>query len=459
MEKTAKRFAFNAGQIVVLGFLIGNVVGTALLMLPISSNKPGSTDLLTASFTSVSALSLTGLGVVDTHVHWSIFGQAVIALLIQVGGFGVMAVGSLLVLLLTQKISFHTKLTSTKEQSALGLDDFRTLLLRLFQISVVIELTLTVVLALNFWLNHDVPLPEALWHGLFHSISAFNNAGFSSFEGGLLRFASDPIVLYSISTVAIIGGLGFPVLIELSRRLIKRLRLANFRPAELGSRLSLTSRIVIQFSAILLVAGAIFTAVIEWNNPGTLGPLGVWDKIANSWFASAMSRTNGFAALDYGQFNKETLLGTDILMFIGGGSAGTSGGLRITTFAVLIFVVVAEIRGDSRVNAGNRRLGVSVQRTAVALAMLSIFWVAAFVMIIQLITDFDTDQILFEVISAFSTCGLSTGITPLLPPAAKIMLMIMMFIGRIGLVLVASSLAQRLRPMTYKLPKERPLIG
>lgn len=459
MAESTKRLAFNAGQLVVLGFLLGNVIGTLLLMLPISLADPNSADLLTASFTSVSALSLTGMSVVDTALHWSAFGQFVIMVLIQLGGFGVMAIGSLLVLLLTQKVSFRTKLTSTEEQKALGLDDFRHLLIRLFQITFAVEAILTLVLALNFSIKYGTDFPTALWQGMFQSVAAFNNAGFSNFEGGLVRFASDPVVLYSISIVSILGGLGFPVLIEISRRLIRRLRMANFRKAELGQRLSLNSRIVLQFSAALLAIGTFFTALNEWNNPGTLGPLSFWDKINNAWFASVMARTTGFNALDYSQFNRETLLGTDALMFIGGGSAGTSGGIRIATFAVLIFVLIAELRGDSRVNAGNRRLGVSVQRTAVALTTLSIAWVAVMVAVMQFITDFSTDQIFFEVLSAFATCGLSTGITPLLPPGAKIILMVMMFTGRIGLVLVATSLARRAHPMTYKLPKERPLIG
>lgn len=459
MVQMAKRAAFNAGQIVVVGFLIGNIIGTVLLMLPISSTAPGSTDLLTAAFTSVSALSLTGLTVVDTATHWTGFGHLVILLLIKVGGFGIMALGSLLVLMLTQKISFKTKLTSTSEQKALGLDDFRHLLIRLFQISLVIEVLLTVILTLNFWLAHGEEFGEALWHGFFHALSAFNNAGFSTFEGSLTRFQSDPVVLYAISTAAIIGGLGFPVLIELSRRLIRRIKLMSFSTADLSVKFSLNTRIVLTFSGILLLIGTVFTGFLEWNNPQTLGAMNTWDKLMNAYFASVMSRNNGFNALDYSQFEPETLIFTEALMFIGGGSAGTSGGLRITTFAVLIYIVIAEIRGDSRVNTGTRRLSVSVQRTAVALTMLSIIWVAVMVMALQLITDFNTDQILFEVISAFGTCGLSTGITPDLPPVGKIMLMVMMFTGRIGLILVATALGKRIHPVTYKLPKERPLIG
>lgn len=459
MAQTKRAFAFNAGQIIVFGFLVGNVIGTLLLLLPISVREAGTANLMTASFTSVSALSLTGLAVVDTSVYWSPFGQFVIMALVQVGGFGIMAIGSLLVLFLTQKVGFRTKLTSTAEQKALGLDDFRHLLIRLFQISFAIEIVLAIALGIRFWLSYNIDLPAALWHGIFHAVAAFNNAGFSNFEGGLIRFQADPFILHSISLASILGGLGFPVLIEVTRRLFKRLKLKNKRSADLGQRLSLNSRIVLQFSAALLFLGAIFTALIEWNNPKTLGALSILDKLHNAWFASVMARTTGFASLDYGSLNHESLLVSDLLMFIGGGSAGTSGGLRITTFAVLIFILLAEIRGHSRVNAGNRRLPVSIQRTAVALTTLSILWVTGMVVVIQLITDFSTDQIIFEVLSAFGTCGLSTGITPLLPEPAKILLIIMMFTGRIGLVLVATALAGRAKPLTYKYPKERLLIG
>ena len=454
-----KRFAFNAGQIVVLGFLVGNLVGTTLLMLPISSASSEPTDLLSAAFTSVSALSLTGLAVVDTSTHWSVVGQAVIMLSVQIGGLGIMALGSLIAIMFTQKVSFRTKLTITKEQSALGLDDFRHLLVRLFQISVAIELTLALVLTLRFWLGYGENLGEAIWHGLFHAVNAFNNAGFSSYEGGLIKFQSDPIVLSAISIVSIMGALGFPVLIELARRLMKRLRLANKRAETLTRHLSLNAQIVLGFSAILLAAGTLFTAALEWSNPNTLGKLSVLDKILNSFFASAMARTTGFNSIDYGQARTETLLGTDVLMFIGGGSAGTSGGIRITTFAILIYMVIAEIRGDATVNTATRRIAVSTQRTAVGLFMLSVIWIVGFVIALQLVTDFDTDQIVFEALSAFGTCGLSTGITPHLPPIAKVMLMVMMFVGRIGLILAASSLAERRKPRSYTLPKERPLIG
>lgn len=454
-----RRAGLTASQIVVFGFLVGNVIGTTLLSLPIASVESGSTDVLTAAFTSVSSLSLSGFTVVNTATHWSTFGQVVILALIKIGGFGIMALGSLLGMVLTHHVSFKTKLTSTEETQALGLDDFGRLLIRVFQISAAIELTLTLLLTLQLHFTYKEDWGEALWHGFFHAISAFNNAGFTTYDDGLMRFVSDPLVLLLISTAVVIGGLGFPVIIELSRRAIRRLRLATFRAAELGLRMSLTAKITLSFSAGLLALGTIFIGLVEWNNPETIGALGTTDKIVNAFVASVMSRNAGFNALDYSELTRESWLGTEVLMFIGGGSAGTSGGLRITTFAVLIYIVIAEIRGDDRVNVGTRRLGVSVQRTAVSLAMLGIAVVLAGVIALELLTDLPTDKIVFEVVSAFGTCGLSTGITAELPDAGKVVLMILMFVGRIGLVLVATALAQRIRNLSYRLPKERPLIG
>jgi Trk-type K+ transport system membrane component len=223
--------------------------------------------------------------------------------------------------------------------------------------------------------------------------------------------------------------------------------------------LSLTARLTLSFSLVLLVLGTLFMALLEWNNPDTLGNLSTTDKLVNAFLASVMARNAGFSAIDYSALTRESWLGTEILMFIGGGSAGTSGGLRITTFAVLIYIVIAEIRGDDRVTVGARRLGVSVQRTAVSLAMLGSFTVFAGILALELMTDLPTDRIIFEVVSAFGTCGLSTGITADLPEGAKIVLMIQMFAGRIGLVLFATALAQRMKKLSYRLPKERPLIG
>ena len=208
-----------------------------------------------------------------------------------------------------------------------------------------------------------------------------------------------------------------------------------------------------------MVAGAVYVGLLEWNNPATLGQFDVGTKILNSFTASVQPRTAGFNALDISQMYPETWMGMDVLMFIGGGSAGTAGGIKVTTAAILIFIVLTEIRGDTAVNVGKRRLPRSIQRQALTIVLLSALAVASSVVVLSLITDFSTDQLLFEVISAFATVGLSTGITGQLPELAQLLIIAIMFTGRIGTVAVASALAARVRHAHFEYPKERPTIG
>jgi Trk-type K+ transport system membrane component len=222
---------------------------------------------------------------------------------------------------------------------------------------------------------------------------------------------------------------------------------------------TLTTRIVLWASGILIVAGAIYIGLLEWNNPATLGQFDVGAKILNAFTSSVYPRTAGFNALDISQLYPETWLGIDVLMFIGGGSAGTAGGIKVTTAAILIFIVLTEIRGDTAVNVGKRRLPRSIQRQALTIVLLSALAVASSVLVLSIITDFTTDQLLFEVISAFATVGLTTGITGQLPDLGQLLIIAIMFTGRIGTVAVASALAARIRHAHFEYPKERPTIG
>ncbi|MGC0236606.1 TrkH family potassium uptake protein [Arthrobacter sp. SD76] len=437
----------HPAQLIVLGFALAIGVGTALLMLPVARNGDGGASLLEALFTATSAVCVTGLITVDTPVFWSGFGQVVILVLIQVGGFGVMSFGTLLGVLTARRLGLRSKMLAAAETKSTGFGDVRRVLLGVFIITMLVEVTLALVLMLRFLLGYGYSPGEALWHGVFHSISAFNNAGFALYSDNLIGFVSDPWVCLPIAAAVIIGGLGFPVLFELRR---------EFRTPKFWS---MHTKLVLLGSATLLAGGTVFLTAAEWTNPATLGALPPGERVLGGFFQSTITRTAGFNSIDISQMHPVSWLGMDILMFIGGGPAGTAGGLKITTFAVLFFIMATELRGGTAVNIFGKRLSRAVHRQAITVVLLAIALITASTMFLMLITDFGQEQILFEVVSAFATVGLSTGITAGMPPAGQVVLILLMFIGRLGPVTLGTALALRSRPIMYEYPKERPLIG
>lgn len=400
-----------------------------------------------AVFTATSALCVTGLITVDTPVHWTGFGQAVILALIQVGGFGVMTFASVIGLAVVRRMSFRSRMTAAAEAKSLGLDDVRSLVLGVVRISLTIELVVAVVLTAQFALRYDESPGRALWLGVFHAVSAFNNAGFALFSDSMMGYVTDPVICLPMCAAIILGGLGFPVIMQL------RTHLRNARLWTMNTRLVLSGTIV------LLVVGTVLVTVLEWRNPNTLGGLSWHEKLLAGFFQSTQTRTSGFNSVDISSMDSATWLGMDILMFIGGGPAGTAGGIKITTFAVLLFIIVTEIRGEGAVNVFGKRLSRSVHRQAIAVALVAVALVMGSTMTLMLMTEFTLDQILFEVISAFATVGMSTGITADIPAAGQFLIIALMFIGRLGPITFASALAFRESRRVYELPKERPIIG
>jgi len=441
------RFRLHPAQVGVAAFALAILVGTALLMLPIARVGPGGSTLLEAIFTATSAVCVTGLVVVDTATHWTPFGQVVIMLLIQVGGLGIMTFASVVGLSVLRKMSLRSRITAAAEVKSVGLEDVRGLVLGVVGTSVLIELCVAVVLSLRFLFGYGEPLGRALWLGVFHAVSSFNNAGFALFSDNMISYATDPWICLPLAAAVILGGLGFPVLVQLRRY------------PRLPRKWVMNTRLVLAGTVVLLVAGTVYLTAVEWSNAATLGPLGWPDKILVGFFQSVQARTAGFNSIDWGQMDSASLLGTDVLMLIGGGPAGTAGGIKITTFAVLFFVLVAEIRGEGTVNVFGKQLARSVQRQAMTIVLIAVAVIAFSTVILMLLTDFSLDALLFEVISAFATVGLSTGITAAIPPGGQVVLMLLMFIGRLGPIAFASALALRQRPSTFELPIERPIIG
>jgi Trk-type K+ transport system membrane component len=288
---------------------------------------------------------------------------------------------------------------------------------------------------------------------VFHSIAAFNNSGLSLYPDNLTRFVGDPIVVFTISAGFIVGGLGFPIIVELRRR--HRLR----RQGTTRPKWSLHTKITLLTTAGLIALGVGCVTVFEWANPATLGPLDTFDKLLAGWFQGVTPRTAGFNSVDFGGMHEPTLVVTTILMFIGAGPASTSGGIKVTTFAVLAFALWSEIRGNPDVNAFGRRIAPSVIRQGLTVVLLSIGLVITASLVLMGFDDLTLTNALFEVTSAFGTVGLSTGITPLLGEWAQLVLVFVMLAGRVGPVTFVTALALREYSRAYRYPEERPIIG
>ncbi|CAB4545855.1 unannotated protein [freshwater metagenome] len=455
MTQDSRKRTLHPAQIVVIAFGLAVLLGTLLLLLPMSTASGQSTDLVTALFTAVSAVCLTGLTVVETGTYWSGFGHFVILLLIQVGGLGIVAFATLVGLLIAGRISLRDRLNTITEAKIIGIDSMPSLLRTIMLVYFGFEAALAIYLGTRLHLTYNFSIPEAIWNGLFHAVSAFNNAGFSLFVGSMTMFASDMFIIAPVMIAVIVGGLGFPVLIEIHERLWKLSPQLNGKPR----RFSLHTRLTLGTSGILFLLGSLFIFALEADNPKTLGNMNLFEQILNAMFMSTMTRSGGLNSVDTSQLDHATWLGMDLLMFIGGGSASTAGGIKVTTVAILIFIIYTEVRGETAVNVGNRRLPRSIQRQALTLVALYATVIIVSTLFLTATTKFSLDSLLFEVISASATVGLSTGITAELPDFAKVWLSVLMFIGRLGPVVVASALALRISKRHYELPKERPLIG
>ncbi|MGM1018729.1 MAG: TrkH family potassium uptake protein [Actinomycetota bacterium] len=434
-------------QVIASGFGGAILLGALLLMLPASSSAGKWTDPITALFTSTSAVCVTGLVVVDTPVYWSPFGKIVILVLIQLGGLGIMLFAALVGLALARKLGVRSRMITGTETKSTGAGNMKRVATGILVTTLAIEAVIAAVLFVRFLTGYDYDIGRAAWHALFHAVSSFNNAGFALYTDSMMGFVTDPWICLPICIAIILGGLGFPVLRQLRRELRRPLHW------------TMNTRIVVAGTATLLTLGTVFVLLIEWSNPATLGELNPAARVLAAFFHSVQSRTAGFNSVDVGQMHDETWLGTDVLMFIGGGPAGTAGGIKLTTFAVLFFIVWTELRGGAAVNVFGKRLSRAVHREAITVVIVALGAIMAAVIAILAMTDLDLDQVLFEVVSAFGTVGMSTGITADLPPTAHVLLVLLMFLGRLGPLTLGSALALRERPTAYELPKERPAIG
>lgn len=434
-------------RVFLLLFVIVDLVGTFLLMLPSAVTRGEGLDFVQALFTATTALSVCGLSVVSIGSDLSGFGHGILLVLMQVGGMGIMTLAALLGTAVVHRFGLRMQLNVQAETHSLWVGDVPGLVRRVALIFLAVQSATFVLITPRLWLAHGMEPGEALYSGLFHSISAFNNAGLSLYSDSLVRFSGDVFVLGPIALAVILGGIGFPVLIELWRR---------FRIPRVWS---LHTKMTLAASAVLLVFGCLGVTALEWDNPATLGPLDRWGRIVDGFFHGVVPRSGGLNAVHVGEMEEATLLLTIMLMFVGGGSAGTAGGIKVATLAVLFFVVVAEVRSHDRVHVFRRQLPASVIRQSLSLVFLSGTIVAFTTLLLLTTTTHHFLPVLFETVSAFGVVGLSTGLTPHLPSWAQLVLVVLMVAGRIGPITFVTALAMRDRHRRYGLAESRPIIG
>lgn len=429
--------------LILFGAII--LVMTLLLSLPIATTTGKPANLVDAIFTSTSAVCVTGLTVVNTASYWSLFGQIVIILGIHIGGLGVMTLASILALAVSRHIGLTQRMLAATEKTA-SLGKVGGLIHTVIVTSLTCEFILFIALLPRF-ITLNESISSAIWHALFQSISIFNNAGFINLPEGMQAHLGDWWMVSPIILGTFLGALGFPVMLDLKE---------NWRSPH---RLTLHSKLTITTYTAVWVVTAVVIAFSEWNNQGTFAAMSTGDSLQTSILFGVNSRSSGISTIDVGQMTRGSWFLLDVLMFIGGGSASTAGGIKVSTLAVMILAIIAEARGDRDVEAFHRRIPPSVVRLSVAVTGLGAIIVVTAIFFLLSVTDYSMDVIGFEVISAFATVGLSTGITPDLPIIGKYSLVILMFAGRTGTMTVAAALALRERRRVIRMPEERPIIG
>lgn len=422
--RLSKRGKFRTEQYIVMAFAALILAGALLLTLPFASRSGESCGFLTALFTATSATCVTGLVVVDTYLQWTGFGQVVILCLIQIGGLGFMTVVSVFFFLLHRKIGLQQRLIMAQGFGLNAVDGVVKLVQNVLRGTFLIELTGAVILALRFM--QQFPFWQSLKLGIFHAVSAFCNAGFDILGfiqpgGNLIPYATDPIINLVIMALIVLGGLGFYVWIDVVRK--KRFR--NF---------SVHTKLVLVITACLIIGGAALVALFEWNNPATLGKMAAGDKIMASFFQSVTCRTAGFMTVDQAALTESSKAVSIILMLIGGSSGSTAGGIKTVTIGVLIMSVLASARGKSRVTVFGRTISGEQIRQATTITCLMLFLAVGGAIFMASSHGMHFLECLFETASALGTVGLSANLTPLLSSAARVLLIIFMFFGRVGIV-------------------------
>ena len=450
IAKVLFRRTLNPTRMIIFGFIALILIGTVLLCLPVSSRTGQATDIVTALFTATSAGCVTGLSVVDTYSYWSPFGQCVVLFLIQCGGLGFMSLAAIFSFLLRRTITLRERLVMTQSMNINDLSGIVRMTRHILIGTFFFEFSGAVILSIRF--SGEFGWRAGIAKGIFHSVSAFCNAGFDLMGqkaacSNLTSYVSDPIVNITIMALIIVGGLGFYVWEDIYHK-------QRFRDYTLHTKLVLT------ITASLLALGSIMFFAIEYNNPETLGKLSFCDKIMAAMFQATTTRTAGFNTISQSALELPSKMLSMLLMFIGGSTGSTAGGIKTVTFGILLLTAISVMRGKSDVTVFGRRLNIRTVLNAFALTVTAVVIIVAAAFAILSVQSLPVLDVIYEVISAFCTTGLSTGITTQLSTASRIILVALMFFGRVGVLTLSLALLRRGRAAnSARLPEGKVMIG
>lgn len=445
--KLLRRLHLNTAEILVIGFALVILLGAILLNMPFASKSGESVGFVDALFTAASAVAVTGLVVKDTLTHWTSFGHVIILVLIQIGGLGIITMGTLFALILGRKINFRQRVVMKEAMNKVTANGVVRLAKYILIMTFAVEGIGAIILSTRMIPIYG--LGQGIWLSVFHSVSAFCNAGFDligNFQS-LTPFVEDPIITLTVSALIIIGGLGFVVIFELLDK-------KSFK------KLSLHSKIVLNMTFVLLLSGFIIVMALEWSNPATMGDLSIGGKFLSGFFHSVTPRTAGFNTLPMGELTMGSKVMTMLFMFIGAGTAGTAGGVKVTTIGVVILMVLSTLRGRKDAEGFKRVLPRDLVNKSLSILFIAISWVIFVTFILSITENAEFMDLMFEVVSAFGTVGLSLGVTGSLSTIGKIVITVTMFVGRIGPLTLFMALAQRHQTSTaIQYPDEEIMIG
>ncbi|MBC7087683.1 MAG: Trk family potassium uptake protein [Tissierellales bacterium] len=438
------RFKLNPPRSLALGFMLLIVIGAFLLNLPIASQDGKSIGIIDALFTSASAVCVTGLVVVNTATHWTSFGQVVILLLIQIGGLGIMTMATIVAIISGRKISFKERLVIKEQLNQETLSGLVKLTKYVIYLTLAIEAFGAIILSTRFIPQYG--LKEGIWFSIFHSISAFCNAGFDITGNSFIDYNNSAIFILTISSLIVLGGLGFGVILDVVRN-------------RSWKKLSLHSKLVISFTVFLIVTGSIIFYLLESNNPLTMQDFTLKEKVLASMFSSITPRTAGFNTIDTSALRQSSSLFTIILMFIGGSPGSTAGGVKTVTMGVLIISTISIIRGERDVEVFKRRIPYETIFKSIAIIIIGMTIVFFVTFILTLTEDQEFLNLLFETTSAFGTVGLSRGITSELSRSGKIILTMTMYAGRVGPLTLAFAVGYKEEHKRYRYAEGNITVG